>query len=178
MRLNRSNGLIKRYPLPIYHRTVVSDPSSVWGGNGNETMDITTEVAINCTLQPVKPQQLTADLEGVNIEDIFVIRSDTPLFSAVEGTNFKGSGVYIPPSYFTIDGGFLPVGKGGFYNCIEAKHWNNGVIPHFKATIVKDQTVEEGFYPTQRVLETEDLMDSNTKLKSGIWKEVWLNGLS
>ena len=171
----RGTKLIKRFPLPLYHRTKVVDTStSPWGGSANTTINIITEAAQNCTLQAVKPQDISAEQEGLSVNDIFIIRTNTPLYAPIEGTDFIGSGIYIPASYFVPEGAtFIPPNVGGYYNVVEVKVWNNGVISHYEAMIVRDYTVESDSYPEAKVVATAADMGTLTKLKAGDWITGW-----
>lgn len=171
----RARTLIKRFPLPVYHRTIVPDTGSVWGGGGNPTMEVVTEVANFCTLQPVKHDQLSADLRGLNVNDIFVVRCEIPLYTSEDGTNFIGSGIYIPPSYFKTGGIFDPEGKGGYFNVTEVKPWNNGVVPHYECIIVKDRAPKVGNYPADKVTLTAEDMNTLEKFKAGNWITGWIS---
>lgn len=171
----RSRSLIKRFPLPLYHRIKEEDKtSSPWGGDSVTTVSITTEVAQDCTLQPVDTQKLSAGLEGLSVNDIFVLRTNTPIYTAIEGTTLIGSGIYLPPCYFTPAGStFVPPSIGGYYNCLEVKRWNNGVINHYEAMVVKTYTLEDGYYPVDKVSLTAADMDTVEKLKNGDWITGW-----
>lgn len=171
----RAKKLIQRFPLPLYHRTKVVDTNnSPWGGDENTTMTIVTEVAQECTLQAVKRQELSSEQEGLSINDIFILRTNTPVYAPVEGTDFIGSGIYIPPSYFVPEGStFIPPNVGGYYNVVEVKVWNNGVINHIEAMIVRDYTVEVGYYPEDKVTATAVDMNTLAKLKAGDWTTGW-----
>lgn len=173
----RGKTLIKRFTLPLYHRSKVKDPtsSSRWSTNDNMITEIVTEVAQECTLQPMNKQQMTADLNGLNINDIFILRTNTSIYPAIEGSDFIGSGIYIPPCYFAADGAtFVPSTLGGYYNCVDVKHWNNGTIPHFEAIVVKDYTMEDDAYPVEKVSATAAEMLTLTQLKNGDWEQGWI----
>lgn len=168
----RQSTLIKRFPLPLYHRNA----TKTGGGFGKPQITYTflTQVAEMCTLQPPKAEEITVNLSGLSSQDMFVIRTNTALFTPEDGTDFLGSGVYIPDSYFmTGNNPFTEGGKGGWYNVVQIMSWGNNVINHYKALLVRDKSPEEIKYPNDKLALIETDIDTRDKLFGGNWISGW-----
>jgi hypothetical protein len=177
MKLKRKSKLIPRFSLPAYHRKKVDGEvkSSPFSNKGKEWR-FYTEEALYCTLQKPNKDSINIDLTGISSEDVFIIRTKTPMHEAEEGTGFIGSGVYIPDSFF-LDEGVSSVleipSKGGWFNVISSKYWGNGIFPHYECVIKKDNNAKESDYPSDILTLCKDQWSTKTKLLSRVWVASW-----
>lgn len=175
-RLKRVKGLIPRYKLPIVHREAVKGTSSgnPWGGDENAyEYTFTKGVAEVCTLQQPSPNDLTPQEQGLSQDEILMLRTDTPVYGSSEGTDFLGTSVYIPSSWWGDDSGFSAIGKGGWFTVTKPYRHGSDVISHYQAMLVRDSSAVVTEYPDITLLTPE--VDTREKYLSGDWEDVWLN---
>lgn len=178
MRLKRKANMIPRFSLPAYHRKLVEDINSSSNfSNKDKVWEFYTEEAIYCTLQTSSKDSISVDLQGISSEEVFTLRTKTPMYEAEDGTDFLGSGIYIPDSYF-VDSGTISImevpSKGGWYNVIDSKCWNNGIFPHYECVVKKDNNAIASEYPTT-IKEICDVSgwDTQAHLLDRSWVDDW-----
>ncbi len=167
-RLTRS--LITRYPLPMVRRSLTTtavDADNPFS-NATESYVFVRGQASDCTLQAVDDNKAESLPEGVRKEDSFTIYSTTPLYQAVADSNEIADALYIPDSFFELNG-YVKAGAGGWYTVVSSKIHNN-LQSHCEAVITKDLELKDGAldqYPDLTVLGT--LVDTRAKLVAGSW---------
>ena len=173
----RRKGLLPRFSFPIVHRQVNQDAGSgnPWGGAGELEYTFTKQVAEFCTLQQPNPYQLSPEQQGLGQDEGLMFRTETPIYGVSEGTDFLGSSIYIPDSWFGDDSGFTPIGKGGWFTIIKPYRHGGDVINHYQALIVKDSEANntDGKYPDTTALDLE--VTTRADFISGNWSTTWLS---
>ena len=174
--LKRSGGLIPRYKLPIVHRQATKDTTSgnPWGGGSGELVyTFTKSVAETCTLQQPSPEMLSPEEKGLAQDEVLMLRTETPIYGKSEGTDFLGTSVYIPSSWWGDDAGFAPIGKGGWFTIVKPYRHGGGVISHYQAMLVRESDAKTDEYPDVTGISTE--VDTRSKFLSGDWSVTWLS---
>lgn len=132
--------LIKRFHLPSVNRKVVS-ANDGWDNSIGEYSS-QNFISEYCTLHPTKQEDLSIDLEGVTLDKVFTLITDTPLISATQGTDQLGCSIYISSCFFNFNSSVLEfIGLDGWYRVVSPKNSFNGVIPHCEALLVRDSTL-------------------------------------
>lgn len=126
----RNSGFIPRITLQGYHRFVVKETGGVFE-NDLESTTSTPFAALRCTVQPLTGQQLQVLDEGLRAKEAYNVFTNTPITVAVEGTNQISD-------QLEIDG----VNGVSLFTVISVKKWNNQLIPHYHAVVVKDPNNE------------------------------------
>ncbi len=174
----RTNGLIPRYKIPAVHRykkRLQSNDSFFDSDIDDRGYEYTFEkiVAMNCTIQQPKPVQLAPEEQGIEQDQRFMLITDTPVSNPIDGTEFMGSSIYIPDSWFTVIEGFTPVGKGGWFNVTRLYNALSDVINHYHVEITKDTSAIDSHYPDISAL--LPFVDTRANYLLGDWEETWLS---
>lgn len=82
----------------------------------------------NCTVQPASGTELETLPEGYRDAEVFNIFTNTPLRTAIRGTDSKADEVFLGSPYTP---------KEGYFTVIQSKAWQNGVINHYHAVVVR-----------------------------------------
>ena len=173
-KLKRSGGLIPRYKLPIVHRQASQKQGSdnPWEGAGDIEYTFTKAIAEVSTVQQPSPEMLTPEEQGLEQDEVLMLRTDTPVYGESDGTDFLGTSVYIPASWWGDDKGFAPIGKGGWFTIVRPYRHGSGVINHYQAMLVRDSEAIEEQYPDTSAIAPE--VDTRSKFLSGNWSTTWL----
>ena len=176
MALRGKNSLIKRYPLPMVKRAVVVD-SSGWG-NATQSITFTKLVAEECTIQRPKARELEVLNQGLSVDNVFVLRTNSNVHPPIDGTNTLGMSIYIPDAILGVNGDVTNTsGRGGWYSCISCTPYASEVIEHNRALLVKDTTIvdDKGVtqYPQTDIDAILTQIDTKDKLRSKGWVTAW-----
>lgn len=183
MRIKRRRKLIPRFSLPIYHRKKIEsgDTDSPFDNVVVDTWVCLCEEGKYCTLQVPNKKSIDIDLTGISSQEMFLLFTATPMHEAEEGTNFLGSGVYIPDSYFQYTDGdassssvVIP-SKGGWYNVVSSKYRGVGVQSHYEVLVVKDNDALDDEYPILQREDCASLWSTYELFKGGTgWVSNWI----
>ena len=177
-RIRGVNSLIKRFPLPGVKRELVTES----GGWDNEVESYTFSkiVVDECTIQRPKPRDLQILPQGLSIDKVFVIYTNTNIHAAIDGTNNLGMSVWIPDEITGVWGDTTnTTGSGGWYTVVSASPHTSEVIEHVKAFLVKDTTITDDkgvvAYPQTDIDAIATQIDTKDKLRSKSWVTPWLS---
>lgn len=170
MAIRGKNGRIPRYPIPMVNRVLVKE--SVKWDNTLESYNFTYLVAEECTVQRPKVSDLQILPQGLSIENLYVIYTNSSAYPPIDGTEDRGMSFYIPES---ITGA---VGTGGWFSTVGLKPNFSEVIEHNKVFVAKDTTtlsdsgIEE--YPVTQITAIESEINTKDKLRTSGWQTTWL----
>ena len=177
-RLRRSS-LIPRYSYPMVRRNlVVSSPTPDNPfANSTEEIEFTRMDAKACTIQSMSGWEVSSLPESIRNKEVFTIFTNTALFGSLDDTTNLSDAIYIPASFYELNGVVAPNTNSGWFTVVKTKFRNSGVINHVEAVIVRDTYTEtsEGLpqYPDTSLL--DPLVDTRTKLLAGSWITAWEN---
>ena len=173
----RKRSLIKRFDLPAVRRSVstsVVDADNPFSNNTEEIV-FTRIVAEASTLQTLSSWEISALPEGNSNSSLFTIFTNTPLFSAIENTSQMADSVYLPDSYFILNG-ITSTSVGGWYTVIKSSIRNSDTINHCQCVLSKDFNLVDvnniAQYPT--VVNLDPLINTRDKLYGSDWQASWL----
>lgn len=175
----RRSSLIKRYSYPMVRRNLsVSAPTPDNPfSNSTEEIQFTRMSASACTIQSMSSWQVSSLPEGIRNREVFTIFTNTALSGSLDTTTNLPDAIYIPASFYELNGIVAPNTQSGWFTVVQPKFRNSDVINHVEAVIVKDTYTEtsEGLpqYPDTTLLDT--LVDTRAKLLSGAWITQWEN---
>lgn len=168
--------LITLYKLPAVHRSIVKDSGSVWD-NDVTGYDFEKIILENCMVQNIEKEDLQVLPQGLSIDNTFTVFTDTPVYQVVDGTDFLGTSVYVPDSYFNVnDTETARFSLGGWYNVITPHHRRNGLLEHTEAILVKDTSLvdSEGVVAYPDTSAIEPIVATKGGWKGETWVDVWL----
>lgn len=117
---------IPRITLQARQRNAVKDAGSRFE-NKKSSVTVTLFDLEYCTVQPTKGDDLLVLDEGLRGKEIYTLRTNTPITTAVEGTDRLADQV----EYDGVNG-------LSWFTIIKVREWSVGVIPHYEALIVKE----------------------------------------
>lgn len=170
----RTDFLIRKFYFPIVHREAVEDTDGPWD-NDITSFNMIKDVAVACTLHPIKQNPVQVLIEGIKKDNCYVLISNSPLWAQEDGTNFMGTSVYIPDGFFNTATSRLTIpNKGGWYRVIMSKPWGNNVRNNYEVLIEKDTTSEddEGITKYPDVSTIQNL--TRDQLYTTDWEAAWL----
>ena len=176
-RIRKKTTLIPRYDYPMTTRNVNVSTATADDPFANETTSYTfvRGAALACSIQNATPWDINTLPEGIKTSQVFKIFSNTPLYMSIEGTDRMSDSIFLPDSFFEINGLPAPTGIGGWYNVVNSSYRGVGVVTHCEAIIAKDDNLlnTDGLsqFPDTTLLETNT--DTKTKLLSGDWITDW-----
>lgn len=176
----RRGRLIKRFDLPAVYRKLVmdTDPDNHFDNIVESYEQIQFHVT-GCTIQPVKDWVYDNVLQGISVDQIYTIVTESPLTTPVDGSDAVGCSIYIPSKFFTFD---APAGfplfeeQGGWYRVIKPKNSFNGVQSSCQAYLVKDTVPldDKGRTKYPDMTTVEPHMKTRKELLTNTWKQFFL----
>lgn len=122
----RNSGKIPRKTLQGYNRFVSKTTGGVFE-NDLESITSTPFDVLQCTVQPLTGSELMVLEEGLRSKEVYNVFTNTKLTEAIEGTDQLADQI-------EIDG----VNGVSLFTVLKVKKWDNGLIPHYHAVVVKE----------------------------------------
>lgn len=175
----RKSSLIKRYDYPYTRRSLVTTTPTPDDPFANSTTSyvFVRGVVEACSVQNASSWDMNSLPEGSRTKQVFKIFTNTMISTAIENTNTLSDSVYLPDSFFNVNGVQMQAGVGGWYNVIKVSFFMNGVIPHVEAFIAKDDYTlnADGISQFPSTTSLDLLVSTNAELKNSIlWKGAWI----
>jgi len=169
----RGRRLIKRYDLPMVYRTFEKDDQSddPWDNGDSVVKKFTKVVAKECTVQSPSRNNITPEMQGINLTNVFVVYTNTYVPVPVDGSDNLPAAIYLSDAWFSYDPSF-PAKCGGWYKVLSVQQKLNRVINHYKVVIVKDDNVKPDEYPDTTTFDEE--VKTREQFLSGEWEATWL----
>lgn len=164
-------SLIKRYPLPAVKRSITTDTVGGWD-NQIQTYVFDNYVLEECLIQTPKMETVATLPSGIDVERTYVLRTNTPIYSYLQGTDKLSCAIYVPDSIIGIEG------VGGWYVVQPVRPKVSDVIKHYQLYITKDDDIvsdtNKNEYPDISTILPS--LQTKVDVVSGLWIPTWVGG--